>query len=122
MKRCKNILILLFGLLFVSIVISGTINFECIFKKLFNISCPGCGLTRSFRSILKFDIISSFKYNIFGPILFIIIIIGIIFLIKDIIKNEDKTIKYTYKILNKYYYIVIICLIISMIINNIRGI
>ncbi len=122
MKRCKNILILLFGLLFVSIVISGTINFECIFKKLFNISCPGCGLTRSFRALLRLDIITSFKYNIFGPILFIIIIIGIIFLIKDIIKNEDKTIKYTYKILNKYYYIVIICLIISMIINNIRGI
>ena len=122
MKRCKNILILLFGLLFVSIVISGTINFECIFKKLFNISCPVCGLTRSFRALLRLDIITSFKYNIFGPILFIIIIIGIIFLIKDIIKNEDKTIKYTYKILNKYYYIVIICLIISMIINNIRGI
>ncbi len=122
MKRCKNILILLFGTLFGLIAISGTIKLDCIFKKLFNISCPGCGLTRSFRALLRLDIITSFKYNIFGPILFIIIIIGIIFLIKDIIKNEDKTIKYTYKILNKYYYIVIICLIISMIINNIRGI
>ena len=122
MKRCKNILILLFGTLFGLIAISGTIKLDCIFKKLFNISCPGCGLTRSFRALLRFDIISSFKYNIFGPILFIIIIIGIIFLIKDIIKNEDKTIKYTYKILSKYYYIVIICLITSMIINNIRGI
>ena len=122
MKRLKNILILLFGLLFVSIAISDTIKFECLFKKLFNISCPGCGLTRSFRAILKFDIISSFKYNIFGPILFIILIIGVLFLIKDIIKNDDKTIRYTYKILSKYYYIVIIFLIISMIINNIRGI
>lgn len=122
MKRCKNILILLFGTLFGLIAISGTIKLDCIFKKLFNISCPGCGLTRSFRALLRLDIITSFKYNIFGPILFIIIIIGIIFLIKDIIKNEDKTIKYTYRILNKYYYIVIICLIISMIINNIRGI
>lgn len=122
MKRCKNILILLFGTLFGLIAISGTIKLDCIFKKLFNISCPSCGLTRSFRALLRLDIITSFKYNIFGPILFIIIIIGIIFLIKDIIKNEDKTINYTYKILNKYYYIVIICLIISMIINNIRGI
>ena len=122
MKRFKNILILLFGMLFVLIAISGTIKLNCIFKKLFNISCPGCGLTRSFRALLRLDIISSFKYNIFGPVLFIIIIISIIFLIKDIIKNEDKTIKYTYKILGKYYYIVIICLIISMIVNNIRGI
>lgn len=122
MKRFENILILLFGMLFVLIAISGTIKLNCIFKKLFNISCPGCGLTRSFRALLRLDIISSFKYNIFGPILFIIIIVGIIFLIKDIIMNEDKTIKYTYKILSKYYYIVIICLLISMIINNIRGI
>ena len=122
MKRFKNILILLFGMLFVLIAISGTIKIDCIFKSLSNISCPGCGLTRSFRALLRFDIISAFKYNIFGPILFIIIIIGIILLVKDIIKNEDKTIKYTYKILSKYYYIVIICLLISMIINNIRGI
>lgn len=122
MKRFENILILLFGMLFVLIAISGTIKLNCIFKKLFNISCPGCGLTRSFRALLRLDIISSFKYNIFGPILFIIIIIGIIFLIKDIIMNEDKTIRYTYKIIGKYYFIVIICLLISMIINNIRGI
>lgn len=122
MKRFKNILILLFGMLFVLIAISGTIKLDCIFKKLFNISCPGCGLTRSFRALLRFDIISSFKYNFFGPIIFITLVIGIIFLVNDIIKNEDKTIKYTYIILSKYYYIVIICLIISMIINNIRGI
>jgi len=122
MKRFKNILILLFSILFVIIAISGTIKLDCIFKKLFNISCPGCGLTRSIRAILRLDIILSFKYNIFGPILFIILVIGIIFLIKDIIKNEDKTIKYAYKVLGKYYYIVIICLIISIIINNIRGI
>ena len=122
MKRFKNILILLFGSIFILIAVSGKLKLDCIFKELFSISCPGCGLTRSFRSLLKFDIISSFKYNIFGPILFVILVVGVIFLIKDIIKNEDKTIKYTYKLLSKYYYIVIICLIISMIINNVRGI
>ena len=122
MKRFNNIFILLGINLFAFICISGKLKLDCIFKRLFNISCPGCGLTRSFRALLRFDIISSFKYNIFGPILFIIIIIGIIFLIKDIIKNEDKTIKYTYKLLGKYYYIVITCLLISTIINNIRGI
>lgn len=122
MKRFKNILILLFGSIFILIAVSGKLKLDCIFKELFSISCPGCGLTRSFRSLFRFDIISSFKYNIFGPILFVILVIGVIFLIKDIIKNEDKTIKYTYKLLSKYYYIVIICLIISMIINNVRGI
>ena len=122
MKRFKNILILLFVILFILIVISGTIKLDCIFKKLFNISCPGCGLTRSFRALLRFNIILAFKYNVLGPVLFITVIVGIIFLIKDIIKNEDKTVKWTYKLLSNYYYIVIICLITSMIINNIRGI
>ena len=122
MNRLKNILILLFSNLFIFLSVSNKIKLECIFKKLFKISCPACGLTRSIKSLLKLDIISSFKYNIFGPLLFIIYIIFIIFLIIDIIKNKDKTIKYTYKILDKYYYIIIICLIISMTINNIRGI
>ena len=108
--------------MFILIVISGTIKLDCIFKKLFNISCPGCGLTRSFRALLRFNIILAFKYNVLGPVLFITVIVGIIFLIKDIIKNEDKTVKWTYKLLSNYYYIVIICLITSMIINNIRGI
>ena len=121
-KRLKNIFILLFGSLFSLIAITGKFKLDCIFKKLFGVCCPGCGLTRSLRALLRFDIISSFKYNIFGPILFIIIVIGSIFLIIDIIYNKDNTIKYGYIILGKYYYIIIICLIISMIINNIRGI
>lgn len=122
MNRLKNFLILLFSNLFIFLSVSNKIKLECIFKRLFKISCPACGLTRSIRSLLKLDIISSFKYNIFGPLVFIIFIIYMVFLIIDIIKNKDKTIKYTYRILDKYYYVIIICLIISMIINNIRGI
>ena len=118
MKRLINIVILLFSSLFAITVLSGKIKVDCLFKRILGISCPGCGLTRSIKS----DIITSFKYNIFGPILFILFIVSIIFLIRYIIKNEDKTIKYIYKLFSKYYYIIIICLIISMIINNIRGI
>ncbi len=122
MKRIKNIIILFNISLFVFICISGDFKLNCVFKKIFGISCPACGLTRSIKSLLKLDIITSFKYNIFGPILFLLFVIFIIFMFRDIIKNEDNTIKCTYKLLAKYYYIIIICLIISMIINNIRGI
>ena len=122
MKRFKNILILLSIILFAFICISGTIKIDCIFKKIFNISCPACGLTRSITALLKLDIISSFKYNIFGPILFIVTIIFMLLFVKDIIRNKDTTIKNIYRLLGKYYYIIIFCLIISMVINNIRGI
>lgn len=122
MKRFKNILVLLGICVFVFICLCGKFNITCLFKRIFGISCPACGLTRSIRALLKLDIITSFKYNIFGPIVFVIFITLILFMIKDIIKNENKTIKYMSKYLGKYYYVVIICLIISMIINNIRGI
>ena len=39
MKRIVNILILFSGILFIYIVVSGLIPFECLFKKLFDIRC-----------------------------------------------------------------------------------
>lgn len=122
MKRLINILLLLFGIGFVVIVTSGIINFTCIFKDLFDICCPGCGLTRSFKSILQFDFYGAFNYNILGIPLFIFGIITCIGLIIDIIKNDNKTINNILVIFKKYYIIIIILVVITMIINNIRGI
>ena len=122
MKRLFNILLLLFGISFVIIVTSGIINFTCVLKKLFGICCPGCGLTRSFKSILQLDFYSAFNYNILGIPLFIFGIITCIGLIIDTIKNDNKTITFILRILEKYYIFIIILVIIAMIINNIRGI
>ena len=57
-KRIINLIILLSGTLFIFIIVTGKFNVECLFKKIFHISCPGCGLTRSFRSILNLDFIN----------------------------------------------------------------
>ena len=120
MKRVTNIFILCGSLLFLWLIISGIINFECILKKIFNINCPGCGLTRSFRSIIKLDLIASINYNILGIPLFIILIIIFIGLIIDIIKNDNYTILLIDRVLKKNYIFVIIVLIITLIINNIN--
>lgn len=122
MKRLTNILILLFGVLFVFLVTSGIVKLDCIFKSIFNISCPGCGLTRSFRAILNLDFYSAFKYNILGIPLFIIGILTGISLIMDIFKNSNRTINYVLSFFNKYSIPIIILIIITTIINNINGI
>lgn len=71
------------------------INYECPFRKLFNIYCPGCGATRMFKSLLKLDIYQAFRYN---PLMFILLVILLpIYIIIDIIyytKNK-KLIKVT---------------------------
>ena len=35
----------------------------CIFKAIFHVDCPGCGLTRATLALLKGDIKSSLHYN-----------------------------------------------------------
>lgn len=47
----------------------------CTFKLMFNIPCPGCGMTRSLSSILHFELVKAWSYHPFG-----IIVIGIMLL------------------------------------------
>lgn len=122
MKRILNIVILGIESLFLYLVITDKITSVCLFKNLFGIRCPGCGLTRSFKAILNFDLMQAFHYNFLGPILFILCIIFTIFLIKDAILNEDKALKFIFKILTKYYFLILVIIFITMIINNINGI
>lgn len=122
MKRLVNIVIILLGIVFTYIIVSGVINFNCYFKTLFGIRCPGCGLTRSFRAILNFDFGLAFNYNILGIPLFIILIIITISLIVDTIYNRNKTIEYIFEFFRKYYIIILLFIIVTTIINNVHGI
>lgn len=122
MKRLKSFFI--FTLIFVSYILYFFMDFrwDCVFKKYLHFACPGCGLTRSFLAILDFNFIQAVKYNILGIPLFIIGILIICILIKDIIKNENTIMNKIYKIMEKYYILIFIILIITMIINNINGV
>lgn len=121
MKRIINILIILCTFIFIYLVVN-IFDIDCIFKSIFGIRCPGCGLTRAFRSILSGNLINATKYNILSIPIFISIIVIFISVIIDIILNRINTIKYIDKLFSKYYIFIIIILIITMIINNINKI
>ena len=120
-KKNKILILLSFLGLILIFLIYINYNIPCIFKKIFNIPCPSCGLTRAFKQILQFQILKSFSYNILAIPITITISIILILTIIDIIFNKQ----YLNKILNiliKKYKLILLLLVISQIINIYRNI
>ena len=42
----------------------------CLFKMLFHIPCPGCGMTRSFKALWRGDCLVAVRYHPLGPLFF----------------------------------------------------
>lgn len=122
MNRKKTLLILIVLLIIYFVFFQMNFNWHCPFKEFLGIDCPGCGLTRSLKALLHFNIISSIKYNILGLPIFFISIISLVWLVKDFINNKYTFLPKIYKIARKYYIIIFFILIITMIINNINNI
>lgn len=49
----------------------------CMSRKVLGISCPGCGLTRSFVAMARADLATAFRWNPMGPLLFIVVLFQI---------------------------------------------
>lgn len=115
-----KILISYIGLIFLFLIYF-EFNIPCLFKNIFHIPCPSCGMTRAFKLIITLNIIESFHYNILALPLFLTIIIIFILNIIDIIFIKNNINKFINLII-KNYYLIIILLLISWIINIYRGI
>lgn len=116
MSRLKYLFIILIeGIVYYLITIKN-ITIPCLFKKIIHIPCPGCGLTRAFKLILKLNLLDAIKYNILSIPLFILLIILNALLIIDIIKDKNMTKQIIFKIF-KHYRIIILLLIITEVLN-----
>jgi len=62
-----------FGILLLAFIspVEGISASACLWQKYFHISCPGCGLTRSFIEFAHGDYQRSFELNMAGPLFFI---------------------------------------------------
>jgi len=119
-----NIYIIIYLIFFALILLFLVFNSKipCAFKNIFNIPCPFCGLTRSFREIFKLNIPKAIYYNILSIPLLILFIYSIIVIIKDFIKKENKFFDIISNLFSKYLFIIIILIIIAWILNIIHGI
>ena len=49
----------------------------CVFQKIMNVPCPGCGVTRSFFSIVEGNVMLAWQFNPVGLCLFLFLVIQI---------------------------------------------
>lgn len=90
----------------------------CLFHKLTNLYCPGCGITRCIVSLLKGNISEAFKYNQLAFILLPFLTVYFIYKIYLYLTNsQDKIIK---KIPNIIWIILLIITILFGILRNIK--
>lgn len=86
------------------------ISISCIFYELTGLFCPGCGITRMFKSIIKLDFYQAFRYN---PLVFIYLIC---YLVYFLLKNTClKNLKLNNKVIN-------ILLVITLVYGVLRNI
>ncbi len=68
------------GVLFVPLLLSRTTveGPRCLFRALFHLPCPGCGLTRSLENLWRGEWALSLRHHPFGPPIFLLCVLVLI--------------------------------------------
>lgn len=106
--------------IFVFVII---LDFQCIFKSITSLPCPGCGMTRAFIEILNMELINSFKYNIYALPLVIIYFAILVISIFDKYRGTHYYSEIMKRKLSSFEYSIIFAFFfIGWILNIVRGI
>lgn len=86
------------GVLFLILLISyfyDPVNYkitDCSFKHITGLSCPGCGLSRSFHSVANMNLPEAFGFHLLGPVFFLLLLsVSVIYSYEAISGNRIKT-------------------------------
>ena len=112
----KKIITIIILIILSVLVLEDIISIPCPVHFLTNLHCPGCGVTRMIKSILKLDFYQAFRYN---QLVFVLLPFFIFLLIDYLIKkilNKESIYK---KIPEKVWIVLIIIFLIFGIIRNI---
>ena len=92
---------------------------KCLFKEVFHIPCSICGMTRSFKYILKCNFILALKSNLLSIPLFIWLIVFYASYSISLIFKKD----FIYKIYDRvvtHYKMILLVLLINWVINIVK--
>ena len=123
-RHLKRVSILFgIGVLILILTINTPFSIPCIWKMIFNIQCPSCGLSRAFILASQFRFIEAIKMNI----LFLPLVVGgavyLVCAIIDVLANRQTIEQFNAILSKKWVRIIIFALIvISWGYNIIRGI
>ena len=88
----KNKILAIFGFYFISSAILKSVAgidicIPCVWKSIFGVHCPGCGLTNAFISLIELNFKNAFETN---WLIFIIVPLGTYYLANDYVKFKRK--------------------------------
>lgn len=92
----------------------------CPIKNTFNASCPGCGLTSGFMSVLRLDFKTATAHNVLSVPLFFSCVIYVCLAFFDVFSQKCYVEKLEMCLSKKYmYFVYAIIIITATILNNI---
>lgn len=116
MTKKRILIVIAYILLLLIFLFYNEIHVPCIVKTFLKIPCPSCGMTRAFNAIIRLNFKQALSYNMLSIPLFIMLMSIFILNFIDMILNKNYVKKIT-NIIIKYYYILIILILINWIIN-----
>lgn len=91
----------------------------CLFNKITHLYCPGCGITRMFKALMKLDLKRAFSYNQFVFLSLPFFLIYFIDEVRSKLFYKKKILNA--KIINVIAIILIVLAVIFCVIRNIPG-
>jgi len=86
----NRILAIVFVYFLLSTILHATTGVDicipCLWKSIFEIECPGCGLTTAFISLMKLNLKHAIETN---WLILIVLPFGTFYLIKDVVKFKN---------------------------------
>ena len=85
----KNICLTLKRIFVVSLPFLANLKNFCLFRLLFHHECIGCGLTRAFVALCRFEFEKAYEYNPLIVVICPILCVIWIFLLKEVFKKSN---------------------------------